>query len=100
MAHSDVIPEWGGYLEYGDYWGRRWTWVAYTNYPRPYWNEWAVFFEQGARADGPFEVLVVRRVGGDDGKRWPLRFVCRCERYDMILVSQEILCMGDAFFHF
>ena len=32
------------------------TWVAYTNYPRPYWNEWAMFFEQGARADGPFEV--------------------------------------------
>ena len=56
MAHSDVIPEWGGYLEYDDYWGRRVTWVALTNYPRPYWNEWEVFFEQGARVDAPFEV--------------------------------------------
>ena len=55
MAHGDVIPEWGGYLEYEDYWGRIVTWVAYTNYPRPYWNEWEVFFEQGQRVSGPFE---------------------------------------------
>ena len=56
MAHMDVIPEWGGYLEYDDYWGRRWTWVAYTNYPRPYWNEWAVFIEQGTRVSVPLPV--------------------------------------------
>ena len=23
-------------------------WIAYTNYPRPYWNEWEVLIEQGA----------------------------------------------------
>ena len=24
------------------------TWIACTNYPRPYWNEWDVLIEQGA----------------------------------------------------
>ena len=23
-------------------------WIAYANYPRPYWNEWEVLIEQGA----------------------------------------------------
>ena len=48
MAHADVIQEWGGYLEYNDYWRRRVTWIPRTNYTRPYWNEWDVLIEQGA----------------------------------------------------
>ena len=56
MAHMDFIPEWGGFLEYDDYWGRRWTWVAYTNYPRPYWNEWSVYIEEGTNVSGPLDV--------------------------------------------
>ena len=46
----------GGYLEYDDYDGRRVTWVAMTNYPRPYWNEWAIYVEHDAfRVYGPFD---------------------------------------------
>ena len=56
MAHMDVIPEWGGYLEYDDYDGRRVTWVAMTNYPRPYWNEWSVYIEEGTNVSGPLAV--------------------------------------------
>ena len=56
MAHMDVIPEWGGYLEHDYYDGRRVAWVAMTNYPRPYWNEWAIYVEHDAfRVYGPFD---------------------------------------------
>ena len=32
------------------------TWIARTNYPRPYWNEWAVYIEQGTKVYGPLDV--------------------------------------------
>ena len=52
---NKAIRDDGGYFDYYDYWDRRITWIAYSNDPRPYWNEWAVYIEVGNIVHGPFE---------------------------------------------
>ena len=44
MVNSRCAPV-GGFFEEEDWFGKTVTWVAYTNYPAPYWNEWVFYIE-------------------------------------------------------
>ena len=46
-----VVPPDGGYLVQEDWLGRLEIWLAWTNYPAPYWNEWSMIRQ---RADNDY----------------------------------------------
>ena len=42
---SQAVPGYGGFYDDLDWFGNTITWIAVTNWPAPYWNEWYFFIE-------------------------------------------------------
>ena len=51
-----TVPPDGGYLVQEDWLGRREMWIAWTNYPSPYRNEWSMIRQS---LDGDYLELAI-----------------------------------------